>query len=317
MVYLQRKLRYKGILGFYFALILQKLYIFYKYRIHSDEFYIKKSFLKVFGIEPNLQDPKVLNEKIQWYKLHFKHPLIVQCADKYAVRSYVTETIGKEYLIPLLFHTQNPSDIIPENLPDFPFIIKANHTAGTHHIVRDKKAVNWKKIQTDCKWWLKLNYYYMEKEWQYGLIKPRIVVEELLIDTNGQVPSDFKLHFFDGKFEFLQVDLDRFTLHKRNIYDKDWNLLPFTWSILDNHGNPVWDNGRLVERPKNLELMIELGAKLAKPFPYVRVDFYLLGDKIYFGELTFHHGGGLEHFTPNEWDVFYGKKVPLKKLDIS
>ena len=200
-------------------------------------------------------------------------------------------------------------------MSNLPFIIKANHTAGTHHIVRDKKSSDWKKIQMDCKWWLKSNYYHIEKEWQYGSIKPRIVVEKLLIDTDGKVPSDYKLHYFDGEFEFLQVDLDRFTLHKRNIYDKNWNLLPFTWSILDNNGYPVWDNGQSVERPKDLELMIELGAKLAKPFPYVRVDFYFLDQRIYFGELTFHHGGGLEHFTPDEWDLFYGKKVPLKKLD--
>ena len=309
---IHKRIRYKGILFFYLALTLQKIYIFFKYRMHSDEYYINKSYQKIFGRKPNLQSPETLNEKIQWLKLHFKHPLMVQCADKYAVRSYVAETIGEEYLIPLLFHTDNPIEISSENLPNVPFIIKANHTAGTHHIVRDKKAVDWKKVQTDCKWWLNLNYYYMEKEWQYGQIKPRIVVEKLLIDTNGQVPSDYKLHFFDGKFEFLQVDLDRFILHKRNIYDQDWNLLPFTWSILDENNDPIWGNGRHLERPKNLEFMIALGVKLAKPFPYVRVDFYILDEHIYFGELTFHHGGGLEHFTPGEWDLFYGKKVPLR-----
>lgn len=309
-----KSIRYHSKVGFYIALVLHKTYVFLKYRLRNDLYYINKQFQKIFGRPIDINNPKTLNEKIQWYKLNFKHPLIVQCADKYEVRNYVQNTIGEEYLIPLLFHTDNYREVTSQNLPDFPFIIKANHTAGTNHIIRDKSQVDWRKIQIDCRWWLHLNYYYMEKEWQYGKIKPRIVVEKLLLDQNGQVPSDYKLHFINGKFEFLQVDLDRFILHKRNIYDQNWNLLPFTWSILDKSGLPVWDNGKEVERPKNLELMISLGEKLAKPFPYVRVDFYLLEEKIYFGELTFHHGGGFEHFTPSNWDLFFGTKIPLKTI---
>jgi len=303
--------KYKSSFGFYISLILHKIYTLLKYNFLPSQRFIKKKYFEVFGKTLDLESPITLNEKIQWYKFHFKHPLITQCADKYEVRSYVSEKIGAEYLVPLLFHTQNPKEIIPENLPDIPFIIKANHTAGTNHIIKDKSNVNWKYIQTDCKWWLHLNYYYIDKEWQYDKITPRIVVEKLLTDTNGQIPFDYKLHYFDGKFEFLQVDIDRFILHKRNIYDKDWNLLPFTWSILDKNGFPVWNNGIDIERPKNLDLLISLGEKLAQPFPYVRVDFYLLDNEIYFGELTFHHGGGFEHFTPYEWDYYFGKKLPL------
>ncbi len=306
-----RELRYSSSLGFGVALAIHRSYIFAKYRTKTDQYYIKKRFKEVFGKELNLDNPETLNEKIQWYKIHFKNPLITKCADKYEVRKYISDVIGEKYLIPLLFQTQNYRDIVTEKLPDPPFIIKANHTAGTNYIVKDKKAMDWKKIQSDCRWWLHLNYYYIDKEWQYDKIKPRIVVEKLLTDAKGQVPSDYKLHFIDGIFQFLQVDLDRFTNHKRNIYDKDWNLLPFTWSELDKQNNPIWDNGDDVERPKNLELLISLGEKLAKPFPYVRVDFYILNNEIYFGELTFHHGGGYEHFTPNEWDLYYGKKVPL------
>jgi|SRR5690554_3357767 len=308
-----KSLKYHASLGFALTLFAHKVYVYFKYRLREDRFYISENYKKIFGKDVDLEAPKTLNEKIQWYKLNFKHPLIVQCSDKYAVRDYVAQTIGEEYLVPLCFHTRDYKQVIPENMPDFPIIIKANHTAGTNHIVKDKNRVNWKTIQTDCRWWLNLNYSYMQKEWQYGKIKPRIVVEKLLTDANGQVPSDYKLHFMNGKFEFLQVDIDRFSSHKRNIYDKDWNLLPFTWSVLDENKKPVWDNGRTIERPKNLELLIELGERLAKPFPYVRVDFYYLDDLIYFGELTFHHGGGYEHFTPDKWDLYYGNKIPLIK----
>lgn len=309
-----KELRYGSSIAFLTALVIYKINVFLKYRMFGDRFYISKHFKLIFGYDLDLSQPKTLNEKFQWYKINYRNPLIIQCADKYAVREYVSKIIGHKYLIPLEFHTQDYKDIKPENLPDYPFIIKANHTAGTNHIVREKSKVDWNRVQADCRWWLHLNYYYIEKEWQYNKIKPRIVVEKLLIDTDGQVPSDYKLYYFDGKFEFLQLDLNRFTNHKRNLYDKDWNLLPFTWSTLDADKNPVYTNGGAVERPKNWDKLIELGEKLAKPFPFVRVDFYLLNDEIYFGELTFHTGGGYSHISPIEWDLYYGKKVPLIKL---
>lgn len=312
--YFVKNLRYRGVIGFFTALLIHKLYIFFKYRIRTDEHYIKKSFYKIFGHDLNLESPETLNENLQCYKLNFKDPLMAICADKYAVREYIKEKIGEEHLIPLVFHTEDFRKIKPENLPGCLVIVKANHTAGTHQIIRDKNKVNWHHIQTDCRWWLHLNYYYMEKEWQYNKIKPRLIVEKLLIDEDGNVPSDYKLHYFGGKFEFLQVDIDRFSNHKRNLYNRHWDLLPFTWSILNENGNPVWDNGRQIEKPSNLEELIALGEKLAAPFPYVRVDFYILNDKIYFGELTFHHGGGFEHFTPGEWDLYYGKKINLKSF---
>lgn len=309
-----KNFRYKRSAGFLFALTLHKAYIFFKYRLFSDQFYIKKEFNKTFNYNLNLSEPKTLNEKLQWYKLNFKHPLIVQCADKYAVRSYVSKTIGDDYLIPLLFHTDNPKEIIPENLPDSPFIIKANHTAGTNHIIRDKKNADWKRIQIDCKWWLKTDYSFSQKEWQYSEMKPRIVIEKLLSDEKGNIPSDYKLHFFNGNFEFLQIDIGRFSSHKRLYFDKNWNLLPFTWRK-DKFGYAEWDKKVKIEKPKHLELMIQAGAKLAQPFPYVRTDFYYNNDQIYFGELTFHHGGGYEHFTPNEWDLHFGKKLPLNEFE--
>src|SRR5690554_1401998 len=304
-----KSLKYHASLGFALTLFAHKVYVYFKYRLREDRFYISENYKKIFGKDVDLEAPKTLNEKIQWYKLNFKHPLVVTCSDKYAVRDYVAETIGEEYLVPLCFHTRDYKQVIPENMPDFPFIIKANHTAGTNHIVKDKNKVNWQTVQTDCRWWLNLNYSYFEKEWQYNKIKPRIVVEKLLMDETGQVPSDYKLFYMNGKFEFLQLDIGRFTNHKRNMYDKDWNLLPFTYSTLGPDNKPLVENGGPVERPDNFEQLIKLGEKLAAPFPFVRVDFYILNDKIYFGELTFHTGGGYSHLTPSKWDKYYGEKI--------
>ena len=309
-----KNIRESSQLGFAGTVLLYKVYIFLKYRMRSDEYYIRKQFKAKLGYDLDLSKSKTMTEKIQWYKVNYKNPLIVQCADKYEVRNYVAEVIGDEYLIPLVFHTTNYKEIIPENLPDFPIVIKANHTSGTTHFVRDKHNVNWKSIQTDCKWWLQLNYYFLDKEWQYQNIVPRIVVEKMLTDDTGEIPADYKLHCFDGKFEFLQVDLGRFGTHRRNIYDKDWNLAPYTFSMLDNNRKPLTPHGKELDKPKDLELLIQLAEKLAAPFPYVRVDFYVIKDKIFFGELTFHHGGGYEQFTPAKWDLHYGSKIPLKQV---
>ncbi|MGA9211152.1 ATP-grasp fold amidoligase family protein [Kaistella sp.] len=306
-----KKIRHSSSIGFFAALIMHRLYIFTKYRLRSDRYYIKKNFKNIVGRDLNLRVPKTMTEKIQWYKINYKNPLIIQCADKYAVREYVANTIGEQYLVPLVFHTQDYREVKSENLPDYPIVIKANHTSGTTHFVKDKSTVNWKSVQNDCRWWLHLNYYHLDKEWQYENIKPRIVVEKMLTDADGSIPSDYKLHCFNGKFEFLQVDLGRFGTHRRNLYDNDWNLLPFTFSMLDRDKRPKTPNGKIVERPKNLALLIDLAEKLAKPFPYVRVDFYVINEEIFFGELTFHHGGGYEQFTPSELDLHFGEKIPL------
>lgn len=308
-----KNLRYRSSLGFISSLLVYKIYIFFNYRLKSDSYYIKKNFKSIVGYDLDLRNPKSMSEKIQWYKINYKNPLIIKCADKYAVREYIKETIGEDYLVPLVFHTKDYKEVKPENLPDIPIVIKANHTSGTTHFVRNKKEVDWQVIQMDCRWWLHLNYYYTDKEWQYDNIEPRIVVEKMLIDEDGSIPSDYKLHCFNGKFGFLQVDLGRFGTHRRNIYDRDWELLPFTFSMLDKDKNPKTPHGRSVERPKNLDLLINLAEALAKPFPYVRVDFYVIKDNIFFGELTFHHGGGYEQFTPDKWDLYYGKKIPLIK----
>lgn len=306
------KLRYRGEIGFQISLFLKRCKDLFSYRIFSDAYYLKKQFRKTMGMELNLINPRTLNEKIQWFKIHERTSLQTICADKLAVRNYIKEKIGEQYLIKLIYQTKDYKEVRPDNFPDQPFIIKTNHGAGTNHIVKDKNKVDWDIIKKDCRYWLKQNYYFTEKEWQYKNIVPEILVEELLIDDNGEVPLDYKLHYFNGKFEFLVVDIDRFIDHKRNLYDADWNLLPFTWSI-HKDGKPVWDNGREIPKPKVLEDLIALGGVLAKPFNYVRIDFYVLKDTIYFGELTFHHGGGFEMIEPVYWDQFYGDMLQLPK----
>ena len=296
----------------------RKLYRMYRFRLVPEERFIKEHFKRVFGHAPNLRNPKTLNEKIQWLKLHDRTPLHTQCADKYAVRRYVTEKIGGEYLVPLHYSTENPADIIPQHLPDTPFIVKTTHGSSGGAMVKDKSGIDWKRLRKSLGKLLRQNYYYQSKEWPYKNIKPRIVVEELLSDENGNIPFDYKIHCFNSQPGIIQVDLDRFIDHKRNLYDTQWKLLPFTWCDWGD-GKPLWPNGRNVPAPSQLKQMLHIAQALSSEFLYARVDLYEVKGRVFFGEITLHHGSGTEIFSPSEWDRTLGDmlKLPHEDLGVS
>ena len=289
-----------------------KVYDFYRLSILSEEKYTKNRFRRIFGYSLDLRNPRTLNEKIQWLKLNERTKLHTLCSDKFAVREYVKEKIGGKYLIPLLYHTVDYRNLTPEKLPEKPFIIKTTHDTGGYHIVRNKTEANWKEIRRKFKKLMDRDYYKISKEWQYKNITPRIIVEELLMNDDGQIPNDYKFHCFHGKVKLISVDIDREVNHKRNFYSKDWKLLPFTWSMKVNN-RVLWENGRDIAPPGNLETILPIIEKLAVDFNYVRVDFYFVKGAYYFGEVTFHHGGGFEQITPFAWDIKLGEMIDLKQ----
>jgi TupA-like ATPgrasp len=290
--------------GYY---VLRPFYKLYELglKMVPDKIIIKRSFKKHIGYPLDLDNPKTLNEKINWLKLYDRNDLNTIVSDKYEVRNYVKKKIGGQYLIPLLYHTQNPDDIKPENLPDSNFIIKTNHDSSGGVIVRDKSVIDWNKARKRFKRLLKENHYYSTTEWQYKNIVPRIVVEELLTNEDGSIPDDYKFHCFNGKLAFAMVDFNRHSNKRtRNLYDTEWNLIPCNW------GRPY---GKELKKPKNFDEMKRLAEILAEDFTYVRVDFYLVKGYIYFGEITLHHSSGFQKFYKHECDYKFGQQL---KLDI-
>lgn len=277
----------------------------------SDEEEIKRFYYHVFNKYPDLQNPQTLNEKIQWLKLYDRKPIYSMYADKYAVRQYIKENFGEEYLIPLLFETTDYKKVTLATIPDVPCIIKANHDSGHYRIVRDKSNIDINKLQEDCRYWLHLNHYEISREWQYNDINPRrIIIEKLLQTKDGKLPNDYKLHYINGELQFVYISYDREGINDRCMYDKDWNHLPFIW-IPDE----TWTsqkNTTEVPKPLSFERMKEFGDKVAKNFKYVRVDFYDVDGQLYFGEITLHHGSGYDRFFPDEYDLIYGQKLNLK-----
>ncbi|MDA9557891.1 CapA family protein [Vibrio sp.] len=268
-----------------------------------DEDYLKLVFKRSLGYPLNMKTPKTLNEKLQWTKLNKVDDLMVQCSDKVMVRNYVQLKIGNEYLIPLIKVFDDPNNIKFEDLPDFPFIIKSNHTSGTYQIIWNKNNVDINSLISKAVAWIDTDYSNLNKEYQYKRIKRKIIIEKLLID-NGEIPSDIKFTCISGKVEIIHVDSNKESVHCRNNYSRNWDPLDFNWP--DNQGIP---RGKLMDKPKNLNCLIDLAEKLATDFKFVRVDFYTVGDAIYFGELTFHPTSGLGTFSSYDLDLFYGDKL--------
>jgi hypothetical protein len=275
----------------------------------SDRAQVVRDFRRVFGRAPDLLHPKTLNEKLAWMKLHVRDSRQTVAADKAAVRELVARAAGREHLVPLLGTWRRAEEVPFGELPEA-FVLKVNHGSGQNLVVRDKAALDVRKTRLQLRRWLRANHYAASREWPYRDIEPRIVAEVLLADGDGRLPEDYKFHCFGGRAEFIQVDLDRETAHRRNFYDREWNLLPFLWCEVDGAGGPAWPNGRAVAKPVELGEMIALAEKLAAPWPYVRIDLFNVAGKILFGEITFYHGSGLEPFFPAEVDAQLGAFLP-------
>lgn len=272
-------------------------------KVLPEDLRLKIRFKRMLGYSLNLKKPKTFNEKIQWLKLNDRSDLHTICADKFRVREYVKTKVDEKHLIPLFYFSPSSNDIKASNLPDFPVIIKTNHGSGSIYIVKDKNGFNFKKLRGKLKKQLKESYSNSKGEWQYKNIKPMILVEKLLIDKNGNIPSDYKLHCFNGRVKIIQIHTDRFTRHKISFYSAEWSLLPIRRQKIQNEPN--------LSKPRNLSEMINIAEKLASDFLYVRVDLYNVNNHIYFGELTFHPASGFGKFVPEIWDMKLGDMLTL------
>ena len=269
-----------------------------KFNFWTDRSWIRKKFRETNDCDINLKQPSSFNEKILWLSLYERDPQKKNYVDKIKVREHITNTIGNEYLIPLLHVTNNARNLDPSKIKQDSFVIKTNHDSGTVFIVRDKHHYDYSKIKDQLSKALNQNYYYATREWQYHNITPNILVESLITDTKGQLPKDFKFHCFNGQPLYIQVDSDRFTDHTRLFYDHQWKEQPFSM---------CYPKSAPIQKPEKLEEMIEISKELSKIFTYVRVDLYQLENQVYFGELTFTPDAGFGSFNPIEWDKKLGK----------
>ncbi len=279
-------------------------------KLLGDRHFVIKKYTKRFGFAPNLTNPSRLTEKMQVLKLKDHNDLYTLYADKYRVRNFIGTNFGTDILIPLAFDTDNWHDLIPDNLPDYPCVVKANTGCGTYEIIKDKSKVNFEQLRGKARRWAGNNHYYKSQEWQYKNIKPHYIVEQLLQPKDGMFPNDYKLFYVGGELQFIHVSVngDRTCRYKIE-YGPEWNPLNFSWEKRITSGD--YHRGMEVPCPETFERMKTIGAAIAKEMPQVRVDFYDVDGKLYFGEITMCHGSGMNIFIPDEYDTYFGDKLTL------
>lgn len=275
----------------------------------SDEKYLKKLFKLSMGRELNLDHPQTFSEKIQWLKLYNRKPEYTQMVDKYAVKEYVANIIGQEYIIPTLGVWDRVEDIDWDSLPD-QFVIKTTHGGGSLGVVicNDKTSLNIHQAQKRLKQSLRQDIYTTFREWPYKNVKPRIIAEKYVeVEGHSDLP-DYKFFCFNGEPKYCQVIRDRNTKETIDFYDMEWNHMPFVGL------NPIAENGEHpVVRPLHLDDMINKCRMLSIDIPFSRIDFYVVNDKVFFGEITFFPASGMGEFRPKEWNDTLGSLIKLSQ----
>lgn len=272
----------------------------------ADEKYICKRFKTIMKYDLDLNNVKTFNEKLQWIKLHDRKSVYTMMVDKYLVKDYVANIIGKEFIIPTLGCWDNEELIDFESLPE-QFVLKCNHNSGTGmFICENKSLMDKKRVKAGLRKGLKEDYYLKEREWPYKDVKRVIIAEKYM----GKDLCDYKIQCFNGVADNILVCCGRNSVAgvKYYYFDRDWKYLPYS-KLVDEE---FQDYDSL--QPQNLDLMISLAERLAKGIPQIRVDFYEINGAIYFGELTFFSQGGFDTSITNEADTIMGEKLNLEDV---
>lgn len=266
---------------------------------------IEKSYEKSIGHKLDWNNLQSYTEKMQWEKIYDNNPLKPILADKYRVRDWVSNRIGGNYLIPIIGCWDTFADIDFSKFPK-QFVLKTNHGTGTNLIIKDKSTFNYRKAKTLFDDWMEIDYAFTNNfQLHYSDIPRKIIAEKYLETDLGEL-QDYKFLCFDGEPLFCWVDLGRFSKHTRTVFDMNWNLQPWTQASYGISNKPI-------PKPKNFEQMIEIARKLSQGFSHVRVDLYNVDGIIYFGEMTFTNGSGLDPIIPEKYDYELGRywKLPI------
>jgi len=277
---------------------LKKAQIKYLFKnIHKNEYLL------------DIDNPTSFNEKIQWLSLNYysKNEEIHRIVDKYKFKEYIAEKLGDGYTIPLLGRWENVEEINFETLPD-KFVLKSNWGGDGRQIkiVEDKEKLNIEELKKQMKEWLSFDgymYYYAFNGPSKGL-KPCILAENY-VNGLGSKYYDYKIFCFNGKPQIIYVASNWAYEHKMSYYDTEWNKLDLVYSNYESFNK---------ERPKNLDKMLDIATELSKDFPFVRIDFFDLIDKVVLSEMTYTPGGGFGMYKPLDWDYKLGEMLDISEL---
>ena len=275
----------------------------------SDRDYLRFSYRILTGKKLDLDNPKTFGEKLQWLKLHDRDPRYIKLVDKYAVKKYVADIIGEEYIIGNLGVWNSFDDIDFNALPN-QFVLKCTHDSGGLVICWDKNKFDFKVAKSRIEKALKKNYYFRGREWPYKNVPKKIIAEKYMSDFEGNDLRDYKFYCFSGKPVYCQVISNRFTKETIDFYDMNWKPQPFNGYAIPN--KPKSDS--VIKPPRRFDEMIKIAETLSYDMAFLRVDLYEIRGKIYFGELTLYPASGFGSFYPEKWNGVFGKLVDLSRI---
>lgn len=264
------------------------------FRNIDDRRFVEWQYTQRTGRHLNLTKPVLYNEKVQYAKLYVHDERMKPLVDKYEVRRFVRDAIGSAYLTELYGLYNNVDEIDFGGLPD-QFVMKLTNGSGFNYICSHKSQEEIRKIKRRFRKWQKLDFHMLGREWAYQGVPNRIICEEYLQCLGEHGLNDYKVFCFHGEPLLIQVDFDRFTNHKRNLYSPQWQFI---------NEKVAYDNdpNARIERPENLDDMMRCARILSSAFSHVRVDFYSIGRRLVFSEMTFYHGAGYLHFDSDAFE---------------
>lgn len=284
------------------------LYVISRYgRFIPDKTYLQLKYSLAWGKKLDFENPKTLNDKFNWLKVNYHDERLHQFADKYEVKQFVSKTIGEEYVVPCLGVWDSFDEIDFTKLPN-QFVIKTTHDSSGAYIVRDKRKMDVDAARKHCEGSLRRGWYYPNREWVYKDVRRRIIADTFLDDhshdKSGISLNDYKFWCFNGFPKAMYVTVKDKEIFE-NFYDKDFNPMPINHRFARHEPE--------FEKPQGFEKMWDLSGKLATATksPFVRVDFFNVDGKIYFGEFTFYDWAGLRPFADEKQEIELGSWLKL------
>ena len=276
------------------------------YKYWPDSLWLKVLYRAKLHRNLNLKKPVRFTEKLNWLKLHDHNPEYTTMVDKFEVKRIIEDTFGPQMVIPLYGVWEHFDDIDFDRLPN-QFVLKCTHDSGRFCICKNKELFDIKAAKEKIEYSLKNNFFWWTREWPYKYVKPRIIAEKYMVDSEDDVLTDYKFFCFNGVPKMMYISKDVSTNPHTDFFDMDWNHLPFR--LKDPNADIV------PAKPSHFEEMKEIACKLSRGIPHVRVDLYVINEQIYFGEMTFFHNSGIFDVIPDEWDFIIGEWLELPQIN--
>jgi len=263
---------------------------------------IRVTYKRIFGVWPDLENPRTISEKMCWLKINDRRPINAVVTDKYRLRGYA-EQHGLGHLMNGLHAVwDSAADVDFRALPDA-YALKVTNGSAWNVIKAPSQVIDEAAVRKRLDLWMNTNMADNKGEWYYAASPARIIAEHYLDNGGGDIP-DYKLFVFNGDVRIIQYCEGRYINFRSIFMDADWQPMPCTYANFAPYGPPP-------PRPAELDEMIELAQTLSQGFSLVRVDFYIHEGRLLLGELTLNPVGGYTHFTPDEWNHKIGDWLEL------